>query len=83
MGGPRNSDEGLRDSEQQLRDLLKWIRERKGLTQRTVATAMRTTQSAVSELEAGRNCTRETFHRYADALGVQIVETVIYTDEGS
>lgn len=44
-----------------------------GLTQRDVAAAMGTSQSAVSDLERGRHSPElETVHRYAEALGVQI-----------
>lgn len=49
------------------------IRERLGLSQGQVAAAMGTTQSAVSDLEAGRVAPRvQTLQRYANALGGQL-----------
>lgn len=55
-----------------LRELVNW-RNGRGLTQREVAEAMDTTQSAVSELEKGRIDPRlSTLQRYARALGAEL-----------
>jgi hypothetical protein len=51
------------------------------MSQAAVAAMMNTQQSSVSDLEAGRNCTRETFHRYVEALGVRLTETITYEDD--
>jgi hypothetical protein len=44
---------------------------------------MGTVQSSVSDLEAGLNCTRETFERYVQALGLRMKVTFEPTDEAN
>ena len=63
---------GLEDLERLLSSL-RGVREVCGLSQRQVAAIMRTTQSAVSELEGGLNDPRiSTLRRYAAAVGQRL-----------
>ena len=48
------------------------IRERKGLTQTTVAARMRTSASVVCKLEAGGDIKMSTLQRYCAAIGMAV-----------
>lgn len=56
----------------QLLDSLVASRKRAGLSQKALAKRMRTTQSAVSEIESGQDARMSTVLKYAQAAGCEI-----------
>lgn len=71
--------EGYEDAEEffVLLERLATVRRTRGLTQRDVASAMETSQSAISELENGDSDPRiSTVQRYARALGARVTFAV-------
>ena len=64
-------------------DQLAALRRERGLSQTEIAARMRTSQSAVARLEAGRDDIRlSTLQRYAGALGHAVHFGVAPADEG-
>jgi transcriptional regulator with XRE-family HTH domain len=73
----------LRDVQEVVARLAATRRER-GLSQTEIAARMRTSQSSVARLEAGRDDIRlSTLQRYADALGHTVHFGVAPTDEAT
>jgi transcriptional regulator with XRE-family HTH domain len=73
----------LRGDVRDVVDQLAALRRERGLSQTEIAARMRTSQSAVARLEAGRDDIRlSTLRRYATALGHAVHFGVAPVDEG-
>jgi len=60
--------------DEELGDILRYLREQRGLTQRELAERLKTTRSRVSQIEGteGLSLSLETIARYATALGYRM-----------
>jgi transcriptional regulator with XRE-family HTH domain len=75
---------GLSDDVREVVTRLADMRRERGLSQTEIAARMRTSQSAVARLEAGRDDIRlSTLQRYAQALGHTVHFGVAPTDEAT
>ncbi|MEW6213321.1 MAG: helix-turn-helix transcriptional regulator [Acidobacteriota bacterium] len=64
----------MRNKKRQLyrNDLVKALRQSKGLSQEELAKKSKTSRPSICDLESGADCRVSTLHKVADALGVPV-----------